>query len=118
MAERDLHSPVSWELVLPKFHFNIHDGVHIIDTDGTELASWQEAKLEAIRYAGALIQDEGERLKIGQDWRMEVCDSAGLILFRLDFSIAESAAIGLLRNENLVSAIADQTAGLPSRHNG
>ena len=82
---------------MPKYHFNIYDGIDIMDVDGMQLDDHHAARVEAIRYAGAVIKDEGQRLALGQDWRMEVTTSSGLVLFRLDFSIAESAAIGLVK---------------------
>lgn len=77
---------------MPRFHFNVYDGVSIPDLNGAELANAREARLEAIRYAGELMTDHPERIALGEDWRMEVTDPTGLILFHLDFSCSATAA--------------------------
>ena len=78
---------------MPRFFFNVHDGVNLPDEEGTVLANWHEAQTEAIRVAGEIIADSAKILKLGEDWTMEVTDDTGLVLFRLDFHIASSAAI-------------------------
>ena len=75
---------------MPRFHFNIHDGVSLIDTEGTELPDWQAARLEAIRRAGEVLQNDAQRVAIGEDWRIEVTDHTGLILFQMAFLMIES----------------------------
>ena len=75
---------------MPRYRFNIDDGYAAPDIDGTELPSRQAARREAIRLAGALLEQEGERLRLGEDWCMEVTDDRGLILFRLEFTVLEA----------------------------
>ena len=77
---------------MPRFHFNVHDGADLPDRTGTELADWQDARLEAIRLAGAILREDARRIALGEDWRMEVTDETGLMLFRLDFTVMETAA--------------------------
>lgn len=85
------------ERPVPRFFFHVYDGVSLPDDEGTELPDWQAARTEAIATAGRIVADEGKRLKLGEDWRMEVTDDRGLLLFRLDFHITESPAIGHAR---------------------
>lgn len=81
---------------MPLFHFNVLDGVSDIDHEGTELpdvdAAWREARL----LAGDIIKDESEWQKLGDEWRIEVTDHAGLILFRIDVAAMRSP---LMRSE-------------------
>lgn len=78
---------------MPRFHFNIYDGISLPDRDGSELADWQEARLEAVRLAGVILRDNATRIALGEEWRMEVTDETGLILFRLDFNVLEAPAM-------------------------
>lgn len=78
---------------MPCYHFNVYDGVQIIDKVGTELPDVRFARREAIRYAGSLLEDAAAKDGLGQEWRMEVTDGAGLILFRLDFLVTDSPAV-------------------------
>lgn len=77
---------------MPRFHFNVHDGVSEIDHEGQELPDWEAARLEAVRLSGEIIRNEAKRVALGEDWRMEVLDATGLVLFRLDFTVMASPA--------------------------
>ncbi len=79
---------------MPRYHFNVHDGYSTFDIEGIELLDWPTARREAIRLAGTVLAEEVDRLVPGEDWRLEVTDKTGLILFRVDFSFSESAAVG------------------------
>jgi hypothetical protein len=78
---------------MPRFYFHIFDGRDQRDDHGTELSDFQEARVEAIRYASEILKDDAHRIALGEDWHMNVTDEAGLILFRLDFSAQVSSAI-------------------------
>ena len=78
---------------MPVFHFNVFDGVTIIDKEGSELPDMTFARREAIRYSGALLEEGFDKGgDFGKEWRMEVTDGAGLILFRLDFHVSDAPA--------------------------
>ncbi|WP_342153626.1 DUF6894 family protein [Methylorubrum sp. SB2] len=79
---------------MPRYHFHIHDGRTIIDTDGLELADAAQARRMAIRISGQYFEDEADLIALGEEWRMEVTDARGLILFRLDFVVTSAAAVG------------------------
>lgn len=75
---------------MPRYHFNICDGVCLPDANGTELPDWQAARLEAVRRAGEILKDAPQSVALGEDWRIEVTDSTGLILFQMTFLMVES----------------------------
>ncbi|SFL01877.1 DUF6894 family protein [Methylorubrum salsuginis] len=79
---------------MPRYHFHIHDGRSIIDTDGIELADVAQARRMAVRLTGQFFEDEADLVSLGEEWRMEVTDAQGLILFRLDFVVTRAAAVG------------------------
>jgi hypothetical protein len=78
---------------MPRFYFNVYDGKDIVDDVGTDLPDAVFARREAIRYSGALLEDEAERLSLGEEWRMEVLDGTGLMLFCLNFMVTASPAV-------------------------
>jgi hypothetical protein len=78
---------------VPRYHFNFHDGVQLPDADGTELPHWQAARLEAIRRAGEILKNDAQSVALGEDWRIEVTDSTGLILFQMTFPVVEAPAM-------------------------
>ena len=74
---------------MPRYFFNITDGVSIPDADGTELADIYQAQAQAIQMSGELLRDLGARFWNGEDWKLEVTDEEGRVLFVLRFSAEE-----------------------------
>ena len=70
---------------MPRFHFNVRDGSDHPDLEGCELPDIEEARMHAARYAGDLLAGDPKTFWDGTDWRMEVTDEKGLILFSLMF---------------------------------
>ena len=83
---------------MPRYFFNVFDGRDYRDTEGTVFLDSQTAQTHAIRYAGECLADHAKRLALGEDWRMEVTDDQGLILFRLDFHVT---AAPVMRQDGL-----------------
>lgn len=83
---------------MPRFHFNIRagragrPGGARPDPVGTDLPDPLSARAEALRLAGTIVGDAAARADIGEDWRIEVTDEAGLTLFALEFSVPEGPA--------------------------
>ena len=78
---------------MPRYHFNVHDGVCLPDVEGSDLPNCQAARLEAIHRAGEMLRDEPQSVALGEDWRIEVTDSTGLILFQMTFLVVEAPAM-------------------------
>lgn len=79
---------------MPRFHFNVHDGKSRTDTEGTDLPDWQTARIEAVRLAGEILREDAPRIVPGVDWRIEVTDHTGLVLFHMIFELIASPVIG------------------------
>ncbi|GJE77007.1 MULTISPECIES: DUF6894 family protein [Methylorubrum] len=79
---------------MPRYYFHIHDGHSIIDKDGMVLADTSEARRKAIRISGQYLDNDADVVSLGEEWRMEVTDERGLILFRLDFVVTDAASVG------------------------
>lgn len=79
---------------MPRYFFHVHDGVEQIDEEGTVFHDIVIARAEALKLAGDIIKDAGIRSDLGEDWCITVTDDVGLILFRMDFVVAETAATG------------------------
>ena len=76
-----------------RYFFHIDDGTRIRDHEGTEFASIEQARIESVRLAGAMLTDAATTFWDGDQWRLEVTDAAGLILFTLDFIGTQSPAV-------------------------
>ena len=74
---------------MPRYFFNVYDGYSELDTDGTELPDIYTAQSEAIRLSGEILREEGGRFWNNTEWKLEVADENGTILFVLTFSAHE-----------------------------
>jgi hypothetical protein len=71
---------------MPRYFFHVIDGRDIVDKVGTVLPNLREARAEAIRTAGAILRDEGDRFWNGTEWQMNVTDVSGDCVLKLRFS--------------------------------
>jgi hypothetical protein len=74
---------------VPKFYFNVIAQSDIItDLEGSDLATLDTAKLEAVYDARALMSEAVLRGRDISDWRIEISDDAGAVFATLGFSDA------------------------------
>jgi hypothetical protein len=63
--------------------FNVAGAVYDPDVEGIEMASINDARIEAARFTGELIRDRPELAWAGEEIRVEVTDANQLILFTI-----------------------------------
>jgi hypothetical protein len=78
---------------MPRFFFNVHDGAGHPDCDGTELPDIPAARAYAVRYFGDLLRGDPCAFWNGEEWKMEVTDESGLLLFSLHFHGVDAPAV-------------------------
>ena len=71
---------------MERYHFHVIDQTECRDLHGTLLKDVFAAKREALRFAGDLLKDLGDKLWSGAAWNIRVTDSDDLTLFELHFS--------------------------------
>jgi hypothetical protein len=71
---------------VPRYFFHVHDSVDIIDQEGTEFPSPEEARGEAVVTAGEILRDVGRKFWDRPEWRMWVTDEAGETVCAIKFS--------------------------------
>jgi hypothetical protein len=71
---------------MPRYFFHVHDSVDILDDEGTDLPGPNEARVEAVVVAGAMLRDLGGRFWNSSEWRIWVVDEAGETVCALRFS--------------------------------
>ena len=74
---------------MPRYHFNVYDGIALPDHEGTELPNLDAARREALKVAEGLITSPARREDLGEEWRLEITNEAGVLLFRMDFIVTE-----------------------------
>jgi hypothetical protein len=77
---------------MPRYFFHVSDGDDYPDLHGTELPDLSAARNEAVRFAGALLSDHGEKFWTSGEWTMRVANEDDLTLFQLTFFSTDSAA--------------------------
>jgi hypothetical protein len=77
---------------MPRFRFTIFDGVTTTNGDVVHMETLVAARLEAMRLASELLDDEVKRENLGHEWRIGVADEKGLTLFELDIVMTIKAS--------------------------
>jgi hypothetical protein len=91
------------DAVMPRFFFNVRDGDQTFcDPEGTELASLDAARHEALMDARWILAEGLRTGRVALDRRFEITDKAGQILATVRFQDALSQPL-------------DGTAMVPSR---
>jgi len=75
---------------MPRYYFSTADGTRQADTDGTELPNVASARIEAIKFAGDVLSEHPEIIWGGEDFRVEVSDENGLVLFTVVTVVMDS----------------------------
>ncbi len=78
---------------MPRFHFNILGDTPDPDLEGTEFPDIETAKCEARRYAGTRLSDSAFIADPDDEWRIEITDPTGLVLFRIDVTTMNAPVI-------------------------
>ena len=78
---------------MPRYKFHVYDGRVDVKPDEEVLRDVDAARREGIRRAGAALVLDAHTLRADTEWRLEVEDEHGLVLYRMDFSITASSAV-------------------------
>ena len=71
---------------MPRYFFNVKDGQHLPDHEGTVLADAKAARVLAVFSAGEMIRAHAEQFWTDRDWQMHVTDEGGTSVCDLRFS--------------------------------
>jgi hypothetical protein len=69
------------EPLMPTYHFNLDNSHREPDTEGTELGNLDEARVQAVIFAGAHLRDHPELVWDGKRFSVDVTDDEHRILF-------------------------------------
>lgn len=77
---------------MPRFYFDVRDGVSISDTEGTELEDVRAARIAAAKLAAGILADGAEAVWAYGELIVSVRDETGLVLFTVSTVTADAAA--------------------------
>lgn len=72
---------------MPLFFFDISDGTLEPDLHGSELAGIDQARIEAIKFVGELLQHHSHMIWDGHDLRVDVSDGDRIPVFAVTVSV-------------------------------
>ena len=78
---------------MPRYHFQLEDGIFVPDEPGMELADIHAARIQAVRSLSELINEHRERFWDDQPIRVVVSDDTGLTLFTLEAAAFEAPVL-------------------------
>ena len=76
---------------MPRYFFHVYDDTDVPDLIGTEYPDVYVAQAEAVRTAGEIMRDLGRKFWAGDEWRLEMTDAEGKVLFVVRFSAKEAS---------------------------
>ena len=74
-----------------KFYFETHDGVAYPDDEGTELASLEQARVEAVKVLADFLSERPEEFWRTDELALTVQDNRRATLFTLRLSVSAPA---------------------------
>lgn len=89
---------------MPRYFFQIDDGIALHDEEGAEFRDVAAAKCEAVKLAGQMICDSADTFWSRQEWKLTATNENGLTLFCLHFLGVEAPAAMSRRDPNMISA--------------
>ena len=92
-TERDVRASDCGETQMSRYYFHVTGTSYGRDHEGSELSDWRSARVEALMLAAEIIGGIASGDVLDNELHIEVMDAAGMVLFRLDFSIQASAAM-------------------------
>jgi hypothetical protein len=78
---------------MPHYFFNTANGARERDDQGIDLPNDATARVEAIRFAGSVLSDEPDLLWDGQEFRVEVADAEGTLLFTIKMAAVDAPVV-------------------------
>ena len=82
---------------MPYYNFEVRTETHVMLTKGGEFQDDAAARSEAARRVGELLQEHASSIWVDQDWKMEITNDVGLILYVIHVSASRTSATALAR---------------------
>lgn len=82
---------------MAKYNLELRTADQVWETLAVERDDVRALRIEMARFVGELLSDHAEKVWADQDWRVDVTDEAGLILYVMHISATDTAATMPLR---------------------
>lgn len=78
--------------IMASYRIELRTDARVWDSLHVESADLYGLRLEMARFVGELLRDHAAQLWADQEWRVDVVDDQGLILFVMQILVSDSAA--------------------------
>lgn len=82
---------------MARYNIELRTDVRVWETLQIERDDIAGLRIEMARFVGELLRDHADRIWLDQDWRVDVTDESGLILFVMEISVSDTAATMTLK---------------------
>ena len=73
---------------VPRYFFNMYDGVNLFDKEGIEIPNLKEMRIYMLAMASEIMTNK----EFGEDaWQLEVLDERGGIVATMEFNLTKNA---------------------------
>jgi hypothetical protein len=82
---------------MARYNIQLRTESHVANALQVDRDDLTALRIELARFVGELLKDHAEQIWVDEDWRVDVTDEAGLILYVMEISASDSAATMGLR---------------------
>lgn len=77
---------------MPSYNIELRTESHVATTVHVETDDLSSLRIEMAKFVGELLRDHAQQIWADQDWRVDVTDETGLILFVMTISASNTPA--------------------------
>ncbi|TGX52659.1 hypothetical protein E5A73_13500 [Sphingomonas gei] len=82
---------------MPHYNIELRTQNRVWETLQVERDDQKALRIEVARFVGELLRDHADKIWEDKDWRVDVTDESGLILFIMNLMVTDSPAAVPLR---------------------
>jgi hypothetical protein len=82
---------------MPKYSIELRTADRVWESLAVDRSDLTALRTEVARFVGELLRDHAQQIWADEDWRVDVTDETGLILYVMHVSATDSAATMPLR---------------------
>lgn len=82
---------------MAKYNIELRSAGQVWETVPVEMEDVEKLRIEMAEFVGELLKDHAHKIWADQDWRVDVTDETGLILYVMHISATDAAATIPLR---------------------
>ena len=77
---------------MAKYHIELRTESTVWETLNVEREKLTDLRVELARFVGELLKEHAQKIWVDEDWRVDVTDETGLILYVMHISASETPA--------------------------